>query len=77
MGTRHHSTPPGPFLRGAATVGRLGERAFRGDRPLTSLLRLYLAANALALTLALLLEGPAGGQAHGAAEAVLAWCRIA
>ena len=63
--------PRGP-LRWA---GRLAERTFSRERPVATLLRLYVVANVAALTVALALGGPAE-QAHAAADSVWSWCRI-
>lgn len=65
------AAPRGP-LRWASP---LAERTFSRERPVATLLRLYVVANVAALTLALALGGPAG-QAHGAAGAVWSWCSI-
>jgi hypothetical protein len=57
------------------SVERLSTRTLSGERPLATLLRLYVAANVAALTVALALGGPTG-QAQAAAGSVWAWCRI-
>ena len=48
-------------------------RLFDGERPAFSIARLFVAANVLALALALVLPGPVLTEA---AESFLAWCRI-
>ena len=69
------STPAsGPRLTSAAAG--LGAPALGRTRAVMRLLRLYVALNAAALLTAFALGGPAGGPAHAAADAVLAWCRI-
>jgi hypothetical protein len=57
------------------SILRAAEQPFRGERPIASLVRLYVAVNVLALTAALVLTG-LSQPAHGAAEAVWTWCRI-
>ena len=47
-----------------------------GNRSLAGLVRVFVAVNAVAIGLALLLGGPGGERAQAAAEAVWSWCSI-